>query len=77
VPPEELINQVGLFAINLLYDSAGCFEADSDGLLEITAGATDLCPSSGPVFDARSEVVLAYALGRTAITEFYTHDCQP
>src|ERR1700728_3438508 len=40
VPPEELRNHAGLFAIKLLASSAGGFGANSDGLFEIEAGGT-------------------------------------
>src|ERR1700733_12721152 len=40
VPPEELSNHAGLFAVKLLDSSAGEEEVDADGLFEVAAGGT-------------------------------------
>lgn len=77
VPAEELSNHAGLFAIKLLDDSAGRFEADSDGLLEIAAGGTGFMLIKRRVFDALSEDVAEYAPDRNLIKEFYATTVDP
>ena len=79
VPPEELSNHAGLFAIKLLDGSAGDFGADSDGLLEIAAGGTGFMLIKRGVFDTLSEVVPEYAPApdRRVIKEFYATTTDP
>jgi hypothetical protein len=77
VPPEELSNHAGSFAIKLLDDSAGRFEADPDGLLEIEAGGTGFMLIKRGVFDTLSEVVPEYAPERNVIKEFYATTIDP
>jgi hypothetical protein len=77
VPPEELSNHAGLFAVKLLDDSAGGFAADSDGLLEIAAGGTGFMLIKRGVFDTLSEVVPEYAPDRTSIKEYYATTTDP
>jgi hypothetical protein len=78
VPPEELSNHAGLFAIKLLEGSADDdFGADSDGLLEIAAGGTGFMLIKRGVFDTLSEVVPEYAPDREVIKEFYATTTDP
>ena len=77
VPPEELSNHAGLFAVKLLDDSAGGFAADSDGLLEIAAGGTGFMLIKRGVFDALSEDVSDYLPDRKVIKEFYATTTEP
>ncbi|MGB6764747.1 hypothetical protein [Mycobacterium sp.] len=77
VPPEELRNHAGLFAIKLLASSAGGFGADSDGLFEIEAGGTGFMLIKRGVFDTLSEVVSEYAPDRKVIKEFYATTIEP
>jgi hypothetical protein len=77
VPPEELHNHAGLFAVKLLASSAGGSDADSDGLLEIEAGGTGFMLIKRGVFDTLSEVVSEYAPDRKVIKEFYATSIEP
>jgi hypothetical protein len=77
VPPEELSNHAGLFAVKLLDDSAGRLAADPDGLLEIAAGGTGFMLIKRGVFDTLSEVVSEYAPDRESIREFYATTTEP
>jgi hypothetical protein len=83
VPPEELSNHAGLFAIKLLEGPADDdFGADSDGLLEIAAGGTGFMLIKRGVFETLSEVVPEYAPDReggaaTLIKEFYATTTDP
>jgi len=77
VPPEELSNHAGLFAVKLLDDPAGRFEADPDGLLEIAAGGTGFMLIKRGVFEALSEIVADYAPDRNVIKEFYATTIDP
>jgi hypothetical protein len=77
VPPEELSNHAGLFAIKLLEGSAGDFGADSDGLFEIEAGGTGFMLIKRGVFDTLFEVVREYAPDRRVIKEFYATTTDP
>src|ERR1700733_1729858 len=67
VPPEELSNHAGLFAIKLLEGPAEGVDADSDGLFEIAAGGTGFMLIKRGVFDTLSEVVPKYAPDRRVI----------
>jgi hypothetical protein len=71
VPPEELSNHAGLFAVKLLDDSAGGFAADSDELFEIEAGGTGFMLIKRRVFDTLSDHVSEYVPKREVIKEFY------
>jgi hypothetical protein len=71
VPPEELSNHAGLFAVKLLDDSAGGFAADSDELFEIEAGGTGFMLIKRSVFDTLSDHVSEYVPEREVIKEFY------
>jgi hypothetical protein len=77
VPPEELSNHAGSFAVKLLERSAGGFDADSDGLLEVAAGGTGFMLIKRGVFDTLSEVVPDYAPDRRVIKEFYATTIDP
>jgi hypothetical protein len=77
VPPEELSNHAGSFAIKLLDDSAGNFDRDPDGLLEIAAGGAGFMLIKRGVFDALSKVVPEYAPEQRMIKEFYTTTTEP
>jgi hypothetical protein len=77
VPPEKLSSHAGSFAIKLLDDSAGNFDRDPDGLLEIAAGGTGFMLIKRGVFDALSEVVPEYAPEQRMIKEFYTTTTEP
>ena len=77
VPPEELSNHAGSFAVKLLDDSADGLAADPDGLLEIAAGGTGFMLIKRGVFDALSEVVPEYAPEQRMIKEFYTTTTEP
>jgi hypothetical protein len=71
VPPEELSNHAGSFAIKLLDGSAPGEDADSDGLFEIEAGGTGFMLIKRGVFDALSEDASDYLPDRIVIKEFY------
>ena len=77
VPPEELSNHAGLFAVKLLDDSADRVAADSDGLLEIAAGGTGFMLIKRGVFDTLSGVVPEYAPDQTSIKEYYATTTDP
>jgi hypothetical protein len=77
VPPEELSNHAGLFAIKLLDGSAEGVDADSDGLFEIEAGGTGFMLIKRGVFDALSEDVSDYLPDRKVIKEFYATTIEP
>jgi hypothetical protein len=77
VPPEELSNHAGLFAVKLLDDSARGYTADSDGLLEIAAGGTGFMLIKRGVFDTLSEVVPEYVPDRRPIKEYYAITTDP
>jgi hypothetical protein len=77
VPPEELRNHAGLFAIKLLDESARGLAADPDGLLEIAAGGTGFMLIKRGVFDTLSEVVPEYAPEQTPIKEYYATTTDP
>jgi hypothetical protein len=77
VPPEELSNHAGSFAVKLLDDSADRVAADSDGLLEIAAGGTGFMLIKRGVFDTLSGVVPEYAPDRTSIKEYYATTTDP
>jgi hypothetical protein len=77
VPPEELSNHAGLFAIKLLDGSAEGVDADSDGLFEIEAGGTGFMLIKRGVFDALSEDVSEYLPDRKVIKEFYATTIEP
>lgn len=71
VPPEDLSNYAGSFAIKLFDDSAGRSCTDSDGLFEIDAGGTGFMLIKRGVFDALSDQVSEYVLDQRLIKEFY------
>jgi hypothetical protein len=77
VPPEELSNHAGLFAVKLLDDSARGLAADPDGLLEVAAGGTGFMLIKRGVFDTLSEVVPEYVPDRTPIKEYYAATTDP
>ncbi|MGO9030199.1 hypothetical protein [Mycobacterium sp.] len=77
VPPEELSNHAGSFAIKLLDGSAAGEDADSDGLFEIEAGGTGFMLIKRGVFDALSEDVSGYLPDRKVIKEFYATTIEP
>jgi hypothetical protein len=81
VPPEELRNYAGSFAIKPLDSSAGEEEVDADGLYEIEGGGTGFMLIKRGVFDALSkdvsEYLSDYLPGRKAIKEFYATTIEP
>jgi hypothetical protein len=77
VPPEELSNHAGSFAVKLLDDSADGLAADPDGLLEIAAGGTGFMLIKRGVFDTLSEVVPEYAPDQSPIKEYYATTTDP
>lgn len=77
VPPEELSNHAGLFAVKLLDDSARGLAADPDGLLEIAAGGTGFMLIKRGVFDTLSSVVPEYAPDERPIKEYYATTTDP
>jgi hypothetical protein len=77
VPPEELSNHAGSFAIKLLDGSAGNFDRDPDDLLEIAAAGTGFMLIKRGVFDTLSEVVREYAPDQRTIKEFYATATEP
>ena len=77
VPPEELSNHAGLFAVKLLDDSADRVAADPDGLLEIAAGGTGFMLIKRGVFDTLSGVVPEYAPDQKSIKEYYATTTDP
>jgi len=77
VPPEELRNHAGSFAIQLLDSSAAGEDADSDGLFEIAAAGTGFMLIKRGVFDALSEHVSNYVPRQEVIKEFYATAIEP
>jgi hypothetical protein len=77
VPPEELSNHAGLFAVKLLASSAAGASADSDGLFEIEAGGTGFMLIKRGVFETLSEVVSEYGIDEKVIKEFYATAIEP
>src|SRR6201995_2336545 len=77
VPPEELSNHAGSFAVKLLDDSADRVAADPDGLLEIAAGGTGFMLIKRGVFDTLSEFVPEYAPDQRPIKEYYATTIDP
>jgi hypothetical protein len=77
VPPEELSNHAGSFAIKLLDDSARGLAADPDGLLEIAAGGTGFMLIKRGVFDTLAEAVPEYAPEHRLIKEYYATTTDP
>jgi hypothetical protein len=77
VPAEELSNHAGLFAIQLLDDSADGLVADPDGLLEVAAAGTGFMLIKRGVFDTLSAVVPEYAPDRAPIKEYYATTTEP
>jgi hypothetical protein len=77
VPPEELSNHAGLFAVNLLDDSARGYADDPDRLLEVAAAGTGFMLIKRGVFDALSEVVPEYVPDRIPIKEYYATSTDP
>ncbi len=77
VPPEKLSNHAGSFAIKLLDGSAGNYDRDPDGLLEVAAGGTGFMLIKRGVFDTLSEVVPEYAPDQSLIKEFYATTTEP
>ena len=71
VPPEDLSNYAGSFAIKLFDDTAGGYQPDPDGLIEIDAGGTGFMLIKRGVFDALSDGVPEYVLDQRVIKEFY------
>lgn len=71
VPPEELSNHAGMFAVKLLASSATGASADSDGLFEIEAGGTGFMLIKRGVFEALSGVVPEYTIDENVMKEFY------
>jgi hypothetical protein len=84
VPPEELSNHAGLFAIKLLDRSAGG-DVDrsaggdyaSDELFEIEAGGTGFMLIKRSVFDTLSDHVADYLPDRKVVKEFYATTIEP
>jgi hypothetical protein len=77
VPPEELSNHAGSFAVKLLDDSADRVAADPDGLLEIAGGGTGFMLIKRGVFDTLSEFVPEYAPDQRPIKEYYATTTDP
>jgi hypothetical protein len=81
VPPDELTNHAGSFAIKPLDGSAEGAEVDPDGLFEIEAGGTGFMLIKRGVFDALSadvaEYLSDYLPDRKAIKEFYSTAIEP
>ena len=77
VPPEELSNHAGSFAVKLIDDSADSLAADPDGLLEIAAAGTGFMLIKRGVFDTLSEVVPEYAPDEKPIKEYYATTTDP
>jgi hypothetical protein len=77
VPPEELINHAGSFAVKLIDDSGDSLAADPDGLLEIAAAGTGFMLIKRGVFDTLSEVVPEYAPDEKPIKEYYATTTDP
>lgn len=77
VPPDELSNHAGLFAVKLMDRSAGGDYADSDELFEIEAGGTGFMLIKRSVFDTLSDHVADYVPDRGVIKEFYATTIEP
>jgi len=81
VPPEELSNYAGSFAIKPLDSSVEGQETDADGLFEIEGGGTGFMLIKRCVFDALSEDVSDYVSDylpdRRMIKEFYSTTIEP
>jgi hypothetical protein len=77
VPPEQLSNHAGLFAVQLIDDSARGLATDPDGLLEVAAGGTGFMLIKRGVFDALSDIVPEYVPDRAPIKEYYATSTDP
>jgi hypothetical protein len=77
VPPDELSDHAGSFAIKLLDGPAAVQDVDSDGLIEIEAGGTGFMLIKRGVFDALSGDVSDYVPHREVINEFYATTIEP
>ena len=77
VPPEELSNFAGTFAIKTLDSLAEGDEGDPEGLFEIEAGGTGFMLIKRGVFDALRDDVADYVPDRKAIKEFYATTIEP
>jgi hypothetical protein len=77
VPPDELSDHAGSFAIKGLEGTAAGEGPDSDGLFEIEAGGTGFMLIKRGVFDALSEFVSEYSPDRKVVKEFYATTTEP
>jgi hypothetical protein len=77
VPPEELHRHVGTFVIKPLEGDDDDAVANSDGLVEITAGGTGFMLIKREVFEAMYDKVPTYVVGGATIREFYATDIHP
>ncbi len=77
VPSEELKHHVGFFYLDKVDSPAGEASADSDGLVEITAGGTGFMLVKRAVFEALSNEVPSYVVDGKSIKEFYTTGIDP
>ena len=77
VPPEELHRHVGTFVIKPLEGDDDDAVANSDGLVEITAGGTGFMLVKREVFEALYDKVPTYVVGGATIREFYATDIHP
>jgi hypothetical protein len=78
VPPEELHNHAGAFAIRPLEGSADSSDTEIDELFEIEAGGTGFMLVKRGVFEALSDDVADYTpAGVQMIKEFYATDIEP
>jgi hypothetical protein len=74
VPPEELHRHVGTFVIKPLEGDDDDAVANSDDLVEITAGGTGFMLVKREVFEALHDQVPTYVVGGATIREFYATD---
>lgn len=77
VPPEELHRHVGSFVIKPLEGQDDEAVANSEEVVEITAGGTGFMLIKRGVFEALQDHVPAYVLGGATIKEFYKTDIEP
>jgi hypothetical protein len=77
VPPEELHNHAGRFAVRTLEGSADSADTDTDEVIEIEGGGTGFMLVKRGVFEVLSDYVADYTPGVKVIKEFYATQIDP